>query len=144
MDKESKSVKKRRAKNPAKQARDLAIRAEAAAGLSHEELGDKYGLSRQHLTKILTSDETKELLKGAESRVKLMVERALDALEDSLGVAADGTNRLKAALSVLKNFGLIRDSVDINHRFPKPLVIRRSDGSEVVLGTEADLKEEKS
>lgn len=136
-----KGSKKRRAKNTAKQVRDLAIRSEAAAGLTHEEIGAKYDLGRHQISKILNSDETKTLLKNSEDRVKRMIERALDALEDSLGIATDGGNRLKAALSVLKNFGLIRDTVDINHRFPKPLIIKRKDGSEVVAGTEADLKE---
>ena len=138
---ESPKGAKRRQKNAAKKVRDLAIRSEAAAGVSHAELEGKYGLGRHQISKILNSDETKELLKNSEDRVKRMIERALDALEDSLGAAMDGGNRLKAALSVLKNFGLIRDSVDINHRFPKPLVIKRQDGSEVVLGTEADVKE---
>ena len=138
---ESPKGAKRRQKNAAKKVRDLAIRSEAAAGVSHTELEGKYGLGRHQISKILNSDETKELLKSSEDRVKRMIERALDALEDSLGAAMDGGNRLKAALSVLKNFGLIRDSVDINHRFPKPLVIKRADGSEVVLGTEADVKE---
>lgn len=141
MDKASKTVKKRRSKNPAKEMRDHAIRADAASGLSHAELHDRYGLSRQQITKILTSDETKELLKVSENRIKLMLEAALQALEDSLSIATDSGNRLKAALSILKNFGLIRESVDVNHRFPKPLVIKRRDGGEVVLGTEADLKE---
>ena len=141
MEESPKGAKKRRNKNAAKKVRDLAIRADAAAGVPHSELEDRYSLGRHQISKILNSDETKALLKSSEDRVKRMIERALDALEDSLGIATDGTNRLKAALSVLKNFGLIRDSVDINHRFPKPLIIKRRDGSEVVAGTEADVKE---
>jgi predicted transcriptional regulator len=125
--------------NPAKKARDNSIRAEAAMGKTTVEIAKEYGLVRQTVSGILNSDETKDLLKRSENRVKLMVDKALDRLENAIETGEDGTNALKAALAVLKNFGLIKESVDLNHRFPKPLVIKRTSGETVILGTEADV-----
>lgn len=138
---ESKSGKKRHRKNPAKQARDLSIRSDAAQGMTHAELHERYGLSRQQFTRILTSDETKALVKEQEDRVKRLLSRAVDMVEKALDAPIADPVGMKAALSVLETYGLIKKNVDLTHRFPKPLVIKRRDGSEVVAGTEADLKE---
>lgn len=125
--------------NPAKEARNLSIRAEAAAGKTATQLAKDYGLTRQTVSEILNSEQTAELLRNSEDRVKRLIGKALDRLEAALEDPVDGTNGLKAALAVLKSFGLLRDSVELNHNFPRPVVIERLSGAEVVLGTTADM-----
>lgn len=139
MEDKTKSDKKRQL-SAAKEARNLAIRAEAAAGKTATELAKDYGLARQTVSGILNSEQTAELLRNSEDRVKRLIGKSIDRLEAALEDPADSTNGLRAALAVLKNFGLLRDTVEMNHNFPRPVVIERLDGCEIVLGTSADVK----
>ena len=76
-------------------------------------------------------------------KITEMIDDAINVYKQSLGNAAvDMTNAQKAARDILKNAGLLKDSVDLNHSFPKPTVIKRRDGTEIVLGASGSSDEE--
>lgn len=141
----SPKVAKTRQKSPAKQARDLSIRADAAAGAKTSELAEKYGLKRHQVSNILSGEEVKRLVKEGESRFTLLVDKAIKKVEAALDQDFDLTNGLKAAITVLKSVGVAKDRMDIAHSYPKPLVIKRRNGKdEVIAGTTADIEKERT
>ena len=107
-------------------------------GLSTIEIAEQLGCSRATVSRALNSKTGKELFDDARERIKTLISKAINVYDESLANSAkDMTNAQKAARDVLKNFGLLKDSIDISHSFPKPTVIKRlTDGSEVVLGAE--------
>lgn len=117
----------KRRRSTAKKLRNLGMRAQAAAGKPVTEIAAEAGISRQAASKILNSDETKALLTESEDRIKGLISKAIKRLDDSISFA-DDTNALKAALSVLKSFGLVRETLKLEHSFPKPVVIDYGDG----------------
>jgi hypothetical protein len=123
----------------------MSIRALAAAGTSNNEIAERFGLNKSTVSEILNSEETKQLVALGDSRLKGLMTKAIDTIEWAMdnrqeyGLAGAS---LKAAITVLKNMGLARENVDVNHHFPKPTVIKRRDGTEVIMGTTADLKDE--
>lgn len=143
---DSKSFKKRnKGDNATKALRNAAIEAKAIEGLNNQEIAQQTGLTPQHVSKILNSSEIKAKVKEAESRVAGMIDDALTTLHEAIKMGAiDPTNSLKAALAVLKNYGAIKDNVNVNLSLPKPLVIERRNGTQVILGTEADKDEDQS
>jgi len=115
----------RRKKNSAA-LRDSQIRAMSMAGKTNTEIGEHFGIGRKDVAKILTNEETKAIVKQAESRLIEMINEAIDTVafamkkrteERSLGHA------LHAAISVLKNSGALKDKLEVNHTGIKPTVI---------------------
>jgi len=119
---------------------------EAMKGKTTGEIAQEYGVSRQVVSKVLNSDEAKALVSLGTQRIHLLMSNAIDTLEfmmdnkQEFGMAGSAFQSAKA---ILKTLGVLKESVDLNHNFPKPCVIKRSDGTEVVLGTEQDLQENK-
>lgn len=117
----------------------------AFEGKTGSEIAEDLGISRQRVSQILTSEQVESLLKQSESRLKSLVGSAIDTLEyamdrrDSPDKGAVG-NAIRAAIPILKTAGLVKESVDVSHQFPKPMVIEFSDGKQIVLGTENDVK----
>lgn len=133
----------KRNKGEAQKLRDAGILAMNLSGKSTTEIASQTGLSRSQVSRVLNSDEIKALVKGAEGKIAGLIDKSVAKVDAALDSDnPDQTNGLKAALAVLKNFGLMRDSVDLNHSFPKPMVITRPGGVEVVLGTAVDRKDE--
>lgn len=134
----------KKGRGPGKANRKLkAVRAASLAmtGATNSEIGAKLGMSRNGVSKLLNSKETEEVIKAAESRVTRMIDKACGVIEkamDESQIINDMTNGVKAALAVLTSSGVLKKKVDVAHSFPKPTVIWRSDGTEVVLGTTAD------
>jgi hypothetical protein len=133
---------RRKGDSRAKELKDANIRAQAMAGKPIGEIAQDMGMTRQAIRRTLNSEETKVILDDAKSRLTELVEQAVETVAHAVAERVDLTNALKASISVLKNSGLLKDSVDLNHTFPKPTVIHKRDGSTVILGTTADLKED--
>ena len=115
--------------------RDARAIALAVEGKTQKEIAGMIGIDRTTVGRILSSSEVKQLLKMAESRVNGLIETALNTVEKAMTTSAeDMTNGLKASLAVLKSVGVIRDKIDLEHSFPKPTIIRRPNGEEVILG----------
>lgn len=111
----------------------------AMDGSTQGEIAKELGMSRHGTHLLLNSAEVKALLKRAEDRVLRMIDKACDTAEAAMdGAMLDMTNGLKSALAILKSTGVVKDKVDLSHSFPKATVIKRPDGSQVVLGTEKE------
>lgn len=137
------SKKRKKGDSPGKALRAASIRAKSLEGKTNGEIAREMGMNPKSVSQILNSDETKKIIKEAESKVVGMVEDSLITLHEAIKARYDMTNALKGAFSVLKNFGILKDKVDINHQFPAPLVIERLDGGQVILGTAGDKEEGK-
>lgn len=106
-----------------------------AQGYRNHEIAEMLGLSRATISRAINSPTGKGMLKNAQKRIEQLVDDSIEVIEQAIhGAGSDMTNGFKAAVAVLKTMGLLKESVDLNHNFPKPTVIRRKDGSEVVLG----------
>lgn len=138
-----KSGHKQSSSNPAKALRDARIRELAAEGHTMVDIAKTLGLERKTIAAVLNNDDTKEIVRRAETRLSTLVDLALDAVQDALG-DQDIHARLKSAFPVLKSVGVIKDRVDLSHSFPEPVVIRRASGERVILGTKADVEEDSS
>lgn len=119
-----------------KKLRDQAIIQKALEGKKTQEIAAEVGVTRQTVSEVLNSEDVKKKVKEIDARLAAGID---DAIQTVLYSVKDNYD---AAYDLLKNFGSMKTSVDINHSFPKPLVIKRKDGTEVVLGTTADRKDE--
>lgn len=133
---------RRKGDSHAKALKDAHIRAQALAGKGVGQIAKELGMDRKQVSKTLNSEETKAKIKEVQGRLAAMIDDAIETIHDAIVARHDMGNALKAATQVLKNFGALKESVDLNHNFPKPTVIHKRDGSTVVLGTTADLKED--
>lgn len=122
--------------NPLLKTRAIDLRRQ---GMKVQEIADKIGVHRVTVSRWLNSRDVKEIIDEAKARLKALIEPAVEVYAMSLKNAPqDMTNGQRAARDILKNFGLIKDQVDLNHTFPKPTVIKRMDGTEVILGVEGE------
>jgi predicted transcriptional regulator len=106
----------------------------AASGMSTTEIAGALNMSRNGVSKLLNAEETKCIIQAAESEVVGLIKKAMRVVDEEMDIAPGEPNRLKAALSVLKSVGVIKEKIDMTHSFPKPTVILRSDGTQVILG----------
>jgi predicted transcriptional regulator len=105
-------------------------------GMSTQAIADELGVARQTVSGYLNSRDVKEIIKAAQDRLKSLLDPAVDVYAMSLKNAkGDMTNAQKAAKDILKTFGVIKENLELSHVFPKPTVIKRVDGTEVILGT---------
>lgn len=108
-------------------------------GMSTQAIADELGVHRSTVSQYLNSRDVKEIIKAAQDRLKGLLEPAVDVYAMSLkNAAGDMTNAQKAAKDILKTFGVIKENLELSHVFPKPTVIKRVDGTEVVLGSKTD------
>jgi predicted transcriptional regulator len=121
---------KKRQPGAGKKLKDATIIARSLAGETAGEIAADIGMSRQHVCKILNSDEVKAKAKEIDGRLAGAID---DAVETIMQAVKFDVN---AAIKLLKNFGSMRESVDLNHSFPKPTVVKNLDGGEMILGTE--------
>lgn len=122
--------------------RNAAIQAKAIQGQSGQEIAKEMGLSYQHVSKILNSAEMKAKVKEIDARLAALVDDAIETVRIAVTDRGDLGTAYRAARDVLKNFGSMKDNVNVNLSLPKPLVIERRNGTQIVLGTEADKEDE--
>jgi len=127
-------------RSPAKKLRDAAIVEMAVAGSPIKEIAGKLNIDRDTVSDVLNSSaQTKAILKNAESRIYNLVGKAMDTVEAALdGRTVDMTNGFKSALAILKSCGVIKDKIDLSHSFPKPTIIHKLNGDQVILGSKQD------
>lgn len=140
---ESKGFKKRKkGDSAAKALRNAVIQAKAIEGANNQEIARDVGLTTKQVSKILNSSEMKAKVKEAEGRIAGLISKSIDVIEYAIdNKEIDLGSGLKAATAVLKNFGALKDNVNVSLNLPKPLVIERRNGTQVILGTEADKDE---
>lgn len=138
----SKNGKKRQS---SKGLRNNKIRQLSATGMTNNEIAKEMGMGRHQISKILNSDEHKELVAAGNLQLHLMISDAVEtfrwAMENKEEFGVTGA-AVQTAKTILKSVGVVKESVDLNHSFPKPLVIDYGDGTKTVIGSEQDLKEE--
>lgn len=136
----AKSGKTKR-KSESKRLRNQKIIEEAVQGKTIQEIAESYGMNRNSIAQILNSDEVKTLLKLGEARLQMLMTKAIDVLDWTLenkgefGVTGAASQNARA---ILKSLGVLKEQLDLNHTFPKPVVIEKSDGSEIILGAKED------
>jgi hypothetical protein len=137
MDEQSTKPKRNRKQQGAtKQLRNAKIIAMALEGTGPNEIAKEVKMDRTSIYRILSSAEVKQLIAEVNSRAQSLLHKAMDTVEAAMdGSATDMTNGSKVAMAVLKTFGILKDRVDLTHTFPKPTIIRRRNGEEVILGT---------
>lgn len=121
--------------------RDMKVISEAMSGKSAREIARSMEINRATVAKILSSDESKRIIKEGESQIKGLIPNAIAVIVKALQdyeMDGDKTNALKSALAILKSTGLIRETVNMEHSFPKPTIIEKLDGSQVVLTTKSE------
>lgn len=140
----TKPPKKRQKRDSAVKAlTDSKVLADIAAGKTVGQVAKEMGMHRTTVSKILNSDETKSKVKEIQGRLAALIDDCLLTLEEAVQHrAVDMGLAVKVAESVLKNFGALQSKVEVDHKFPRPVVIQRLNGSTVILGTVADAKGE--
>jgi DNA-binding CsgD family transcriptional regulator len=128
-----------RRKGNAKQLRDQTITALAMDGKSGIEIAKEVGVTPQTVSEVLNSDEVKAISKRRQEAIRNLGDLSIQVMTDALNARFDETpgamsTALKAATLINKTLGLITEKVDLQHSFPKPTIIERSDGSSEVLG----------
>lgn len=121
-----------RRKSGAKELRDLTILEKAKAGETANEIAEDLGVHRATVSKVLNSDEMK-------ARIKVIDAQLSEGIPDAVALIllAVKTDYI-AARDLLKNFGSMKQQIDLNHSFPKPTIIHRSSGDTVILGVKED------
>lgn len=130
---------KRRKKSPAKALRDQKVRELAVTGHSINEIAEEVGLERQQVSRILSDEETAQLVKELENSIKLLGTEAVRTLMDAMLLRKDEMGMMghavKAAEKVLKSIGALKERVDVNHTGEGPWVVQYSDGTKIIMGT---------
>lgn len=127
-------------RNVAKELRDLAMAEMRMNGVPNKEIANKFKVNKDTVADgIHNVVQKRELIKKAESRVYSLIDKALDTIENALTSRnVDMTNGLKAALAIAKTFGVITDKINLSHSFPKPTIIEKRNGDQVILGAAYD------
>lgn len=130
-------VTKRRKKSQAKELRDAKIRELAITGHTLNEIADSVGMERQQVGRILSNDETRELVKALENEIKLLGTEAVRTLMDAMAMRSEHQmmgHAVKAAEKILKSIGALKERLELEHTYPEPTVIEKPDGTKIVLG----------
>ena len=135
----SPKVPQKRARSPGRELRDQRILVLALSGMTSTDIAQEMGCDRKTVWAALNRDAAKELIHGSEQDVRMLLMASVEALRRAI-TSEDLASSVRAAIAVLKSQGVLRESTDIHHNFPKPCVIKRTDGAEIVLGTSADIK----
>lgn len=123
---------------PTKDAHRIAAIARLLEGGTITEIAKELGLSRSHLSTVLNDEVSKKMLRQSEAEIKSLIGTAVITLKEAMDARkVDMSNGLKAAMAVLKNSGLLKETstVDVNL---KPFVIERLSGDQVVLGAKGE------
>lgn len=107
-------------------------------GKTLDEIGEEFNICRQAVAKRLASQEAEAIVKNAEDDVTRLCVDSIRRMQKVINDDDDNTNALKAAMSVLKSRGVLRDTVDVNHAFPEPTVIRLDGQDRIVLGAKKE------
>jgi DNA-binding XRE family transcriptional regulator len=127
--------------NPMLKARAIKLRLETS--MTHEEIAKELDCARQTVTRWLNDRDVKDIVQAAMNKFKTLIEASVGVYAHAINnKEKDPTNALKAAKDILKTHGIVKEDIEITHIVPRPTVIKRVDGTEIILGTEKHVKEE--
>ncbi len=110
-----------------------------STGMLTKEIAAHLQISRATVSRHLNSPDVKKHIQEARDRFRSLLDSAVDVYEKCLHDGDDNSNARMAAKDVLESHGIVKKDVNLNHNFPKPTIIKRRDGTEIVLGTTADI-----
>ncbi len=120
---------------PKNKVRNTRIRTLAAEGKTQSEIAEEVGMSRGAINRVLNSEETKQIVSQAESRLIALGGKAISTLEAALdNHIEDSHTAVRAAGIVLKAIGIDQKNKDELQEVRKPFVIHRLDGSQTIMG----------
>ena len=128
MEEQNTKPKRNRAqRSAAKRLRDSRVVEMASSGVPIKEIAGEMNIDRTTVTRILSS------------RVHSLVDKALKTVEDAMDNSRlDMPSGTKVAIALLKSVGVLKDKVDLSHSFPKPTIIEKRNGDQVILGAAYD------
>jgi predicted transcriptional regulator len=135
--------KRQKGDSAVKKLTDAKILGEIAAGKTVGQIAKEMGLHRTTVSKVLNGEDAKAIIKDAQDALHTAVPKAVQVLINALD-SPDEMTAVNVARDILKNIGALQTKVELDHKFPKPVVIERINGTTVVLGTMADVGEGKS
>ncbi len=140
MEEQNTKPKRNRAqRSAAKRLRDSRVVEMASSGVPIKEIAGEMNIDRTTVTRILSSNEIKAIVNTANSRVHSLVDKALKTVEDAMDNSRlDMPSGTKVAIALLKSVGVLKDKVDLSHSFPKPTIIEKRNGDQVILGAAYD------
>lgn len=106
--------------------------AKYAEGKTTSEIGQEMGVSRQVVSRLLNSEESKAILDKADDSIMRMMTKIVARAERIVDGGQD-SDAIKLMLAFMKTKGLVKDAVEHHHKFPKPTVVKYKD-EKVVLG----------
>lgn len=110
-----------------KDARNARILAASANGETHTEIGEKFGLSRQTVSKICNSAQAKKFAEEQKNAIFELIPNAITVLKNKLE-----KDDMWAATTVFKIAGFFVDKVEnVNE---KPFIVKLMNGSEIHMG----------
>jgi hypothetical protein len=128
--------KAKKGKTSGQHLRDVGILEAAASGKSQSDIAKDFNLSRQHVNRILNSEDAKKVTDEARASLKEHLGLAVITLIDALN---DRHNDMKTAsavaIAMLKGTGVLSDK--IQHEGLKPFVMKLINGDEIVMGHKA-------
>lgn len=106
--------------------------AKYAEGKNTQTIADEMGVTRQTVSKLLNSEESKAILDKADDDIMRMMAKIVKRAERIVDQGQD-SDAIKLMLAFMKTKGLVKDAVEHHHKFPKPTVVKYKD-EKVVLG----------
>jgi predicted transcriptional regulator len=105
----------------------------ARTGKTQSEIGDEVGLTRKAINEILNSDQAKQFIERARSRLLELQDEAVLTLQDAMADRdKDMKTAVQAATTILKGTGVLKESVTLNDG--KPFIVEFLDGTQVKMG----------
>lgn len=115
--------------------------AKYAEGKTTSEIGDEMGVTRQTVSKLLNSEESKAILDKADDSITRMITKIIKKSERIIDRGQD-SDAIKLMLAFMKTKGLVKDAVEHHHKFPKPTVVKYKDEKMVIGVVPEDDKED--
>lgn len=110
--------------------------AKVQEGKTFGQVAEEMGINRRTVGRIMSKPEVQAAVQEIDQRLANAIPDAIQTILDAVKLD------YKAARDLLKNFGSMKETVELTHNYPKPMVLRL-DGKEIAkLGTENDEDED--
>ena len=119
----------------AKKIRDQKILAAALEGKQNSEIADELGVTVGTVSRALNSEEMKARIKNIDLELAQYIPIAIKTVGEKVAT------EYIAARDLLKNFGSMKQQLDVSHTYPQPTIIQRMDGSQTILGAKNEDEE---
>lgn len=137
---DDKKPKKKRNQAEGRRARNSRVVDMSMSGMTNIEIAQELGLHRQTVGNILNSQQSKEMIDQARSDLYRALTQSVSTMLDALEFrSADMRTAVQVATTILKGLGVLTEKSEMT--VLKPFILKRLDGSEVVMGHTAETKE---